>query len=315
MLTAEEFGKTAEGEGVMLFRLTNTRGAYIEVLSYGCALRAVCVPDKNGRLTNVCLGYATLAEYESHSDRMGAIVGRTSGRIRNARFELGGVEYRLTPNVGENQLHGGPTGFDSRVWKWRARGDGLVFYRRSDDGEEGYPGNLEVEISYDLSDDGQLAIGYLAHSDADTYCSLTSHAYWNLGCTLEETLLRVRSDEYVEAGGDLMPTGRLLPVADTPFDFRRPAPIAAAIDHSFPLDGTGLREACSLRNPENGIALTIFTTLPSIHVYTGDSMPAPRSGVALEAQFIPNGMNTPAFPSPLLRSGEVWDHKTVIVFE
>lgn len=315
MLTAEEFGRTSGGESVTLIRLTNSRGAFIELISYGCALKRVCVPDKDGVLTDVCAGFGSIGEYEASDAKMGAIIGRTSGRIKNARFTLNGREYALSDNAGGNQLHGGPTGFDRRVWQWRARGEGVVFSRRSPDGEEGYPGTLDAEISYDFSDSGALTIGYLAVCDEDTYCSLTNHAYWNLGCPVDDTLMRVHSNTYVEAGDDLLPTGRLLPVAGTEFDHRDFSPIGCAvIDHSFPLDGEGLRPACELRNNANGISVAISTTLPSIHVYTGNFLPVPRSSVALEAQYIPNGMNSDVFPSPLLLKGQVWIQKTVVRF-
>lgn len=315
MLTAEEFGRTQSGESVTLLRLTNARGAFVELLSYGCALKRVVVPDRDGVLTDVCAGFDTLAGYEESDAKMGAIIGRTSGRIKNARFTLSGKEYVLSANADGNNLHGGPTGFDRRVWQWRARGDGVIFSRVSPDGEEGYPGTLRCEISYDFSDSGELTIGYLAVCDADTYCSLTSHAYWNLGCSVDDTLLRVHSEQYVEAGDDLLPTGRLLSGCGTEFDHRDFAPIGKTVlDHSFPLAGEGLRPACELRNDANGISLAVSTTLPSIHVYTGNFLPVPRSSVALEAQYIPNGMNSDVFPSPLLRKGEVWEHKTVIKF-
>lgn len=315
MLTAEEFGKTKDGESVTLLRLTNAHGAMVELISYGCALKRVAVPDRDGVLTDVCAGFDTLAGYEASDAKMGAIIGRTSGRIKNARFTLNGKEYLLSDNAEGNNLHGGPTGFDRRVWQWRARGDGVIFSRRSPDGEEGYPGTLDSEISYEFSDSGVLTIGYLAVCDADTYCSLTNHAYWNLGCPVDDTLLRVHADSYVEAGDDLLPTGRLLSVAGTAFDHRDFAPIGAAVlDHSFPLPGEGLRPACELRNDANGISLAISTTLPSIHVYTGNFLPVKRSSVALEAQYIPNGMNSDVFPAPLLPAGQVWHHRTVLKF-
>lgn len=315
MLTAQEFGKTSQGEQVTLFKLTNAAGASLELLSYGCAIRAVTVPDRTGGLRQVGAGYDDLDGYEREDAHMGAVIGRTAGRIANARFTLNGRDYALTPNDGKNQLHGGAGGFDRRVWSWRARGDGIVFSRLSPDGEEGFPGNLQAEAGYTLTDAGEIVLDLRAVSDADTYCSLTSHAYWNLGLPLDEHLLRIWSDRVVEAAADLLPTGRLLPVAGTQFDFRDWRPIAGAvIDHSFPVEGTGLRPVCALRNPENGITLTISATLPSIHVYTGNFLPERRSAIALEAQYVPNGMNSDVFPAPLLRAGEVWAHKIVFKF-
>lgn len=238
MLTAEEFGKTSGGESVALLRLTNARGTTAELLSYGCVLRALSLRLPSGAAQNLCAGYGTLEEYERGRSYMGAVIGRTAGRIAGARFSLGGREYRLCANDGENQLHGGGRGFDRRVWSWRARGDGVVFSRRSPDGEEGYPGNLDAEVSYDLSDRDELTIGYRAVTDAETLCSLTSHAYWNLGAPIDRCLLRVFSDRYAEARADLLPTGRVLSVKGTPFDFRGWAPLGGAvIDHSFPWRG------------------------------------------------------------------------------
>lgn len=316
MLTAEEFGKTSGGESVALLRLTNARGTTAELLSYGCVLRALSLRLPSGAAQNLCAGYGTLEEYERGRSYMGAVIGRTAGRIAGARFSLGGREYRLCANDGENQLHGGGRGFDRRVWSWRARGDGVVFSRRSPDGEEGYPGNLDAEVSYDLSDRDELTIGYRAVTDAETLCSLTSHAYWNLGAPIDRCLLRVFSDRYAEARADLLPTGRVLSVKGTPFDFRGWAPLGGAvIDHSFPLAGEGLREACAFRNAESGVGVRISTTLPSVHIYTGDGLPAPRASAAFEAQFVPDGVHSAVFPAPVLRPGEVWEHRTVLRFQ
>lgn len=315
MISAEYFGVTEKGERVMLFRLSG-RSAAVEIISFGCAIRSVRVPDREGRMTEICAGYDTLREYELGDAQMGAVVGRVSGRITGARFTLGGREYRLSPNAGENLLHGGAAGFSRRVWDWEINGDSLVLSRTSPDGEEGFPGTLRVSAAYTLTDDNELILDYRAVSDRDTYCSLTNHAYWHLGARAEGLRLSAASEVYVEAGPDLTPTGRLLPVSGTPFDFRSPALIGdRVVDHSFPVNGEGLRRVCTLENPANGVGLTVSSTLPSIHVYTADGLPDPRSCVALEAQYIPNGMHSDVFPSPLLRQGDAWKHRTVYKFE
>lgn len=311
MISAEQFGVTQKGERVMLFRLCGT-DATAEILSFGCAIRSVRVPDAEGKSTEVCAGYGTLREYETETAWMGAIVGRTSGRIKGARFSLNGREYLMNANDGENQLHGGPTGFSHRVWDWEISGDTLIFSRLSPDGEEGYPGALRVYVSYTLSDKNELIVDYRAVCEEDTFCSLTNHAYWHLGGGADGLSLLIDAQEYVEAGADLLPTGRLLPMAGDAFDFRDWAPLKGVfLDHSFPVSNAGLRRVCGLRNRQNGIKLSVLSTLPSIHVYT----PPSRESVALEAQFVPNGMNSRVFPAPLLKKGEVWKHRTVYKFE
>lgn len=312
MLTAKEFGKTASGEAVTSYTLTNGRGTSVEVLSLGCAVRSFRLAGDNSA-RELCSGLDTVAEYEASDACMGAVPGRVCGRIENARFELNGKEYILPANAGEHMLHGGAGGFSRRVWQGRAQGDSLILSRVSPDGEEGFPGTVECEVRYTLGEDNSLTLDFAAVSDKDTYLSLTNHTYWNLGGEIAAHLLKLEAAEYVEPREDLLPTGRLLPVADTALDFREAAPVGdKAIDCSFPVKGEGLRLMAELLSPASGVTLRVYSTLPAIHVYTGECLPTPRSHLALEAQYIPNGMNNP-FPTPLLPAGTNWRHR--IVFE
>lgn len=330
------FGRTAAGEPVTAFTLKNESGMAVTVLDYGATVQALAVPNGAGGFTDVALGYDTVAEYESRDGYLGATIGRVGNRIGGARFSLGGAEYVLAKNDGENHLHGGVRGFDKRMWSCDAREDRLVFSRLSPDGEEGYPGALQVSVTFTLTADNALVIAYDALSDKDTLVNLTNHTYFNLngGGAVLDHLLQVNAQRFCENDGGCLPTGRLLPVAGTPFDFRAAKPIGRDIgadceqlrrgggyDHNFVLSGT---DAATLYSPVSGVEMTVTTDMPGMQVYSANGLSArpgkdgqsmgPRDAVCLETQLFPNGMNCYGFPSPVLRAGKPLHSETAFRF-
>lgn len=320
------FGFTGEGEPVTLFCLKNAAGASVAVLDYGCTVQSLLVPNAQGGRTDVVLGYDTLREYEENDGFLGAAVGRMGNRVGRGKFTLNGTTYSLALNDGENHLHGGCRGFDKRVFQIEAREDSLICSRLSPDGEEGYPGNLQVRITYTLTEKNELRIAYDADTDADTIVNLTNHSYFNLagGGSVLDHLLRVSADRFTENDRGCLPTGRFLDVAGTPFDFRVAKPIGRDLsredlqleygrgyDHNFVLTD---RRAAELSCAATGIRLSVETDRPGVQVYSANSL-APRSGkggapmgprdaLCLETQLFPNAMACPQFPSPVLRAGE-----------
>lgn len=332
MVTERLFG-AVNGHEVHLLTLADASGAEVELISLGAAIRAIRVPDRSGAPTDVCLGYDTPEEYTSQDACLGGTIGRCANRIGGARFAIGGREYRVTPNEGCNTLHGGAVGFHQKLWDHVCGGDFVTFSLTSPDGEEGFPGNLHVEVTYTLRD-GTLTIDYRAESDADTVVNLTNHAYFNLaghgGGPVTDHVLTVRTDRYTPSDSGNIPTGELAPVDGTPLDLRTPTvlgerlgdPFLAAsrgFDHNFVLNGGG-PWAAELFCPRTGIALEMSTTLEGMQLYTagwlterpgkGGVRYAPAHAVCLETQHFPDAVNHENFPSPILRAGAVYRETT-----
>ncbi len=333
------FGALPDGRAVTAYALNGPGGRAAVILDYGCTIQSLLVPDRTGELRDVVLGYDTAAEYAQNSGFFGACIGRVGNRIGNSQLPLNGKIYHLTPSEGPNQLHGGPEGFDRQLWRAEAQDGRLVFTRTSPDGEGGYPGNLDVRVAYEW-DGPALRITYDAVSDADTAVSLTNHSYFNLcgsGDILGHTL-RLDADGFTEIDSALLPTGRILPVAGTPFDFTEAKPVGRDIaagdaqlrlgggyDHNFVLRlGEGIHPAARLHCPESGIALSVSTTAPAVQLYTGNAI-TPRkgrggmalgkhSGLCLETQIHPDAVHHPSFPSPILRAGAAYHSCTVYEF-
>jgi len=341
------FGRTKEGDVVTAYCLENRQGATATILNYGCTVQSLCVPDAQGGLTDVVLGYDTAREYEENNGYLGAAIGRVANRIGSSEFTLKGKTYQLARNDGANHLHGGMRGFDKYIWSTAVDGNALVFNRVSPDGEENYPGNLTVRITYILTDDNELRIKYDASTDADTIVNLTNHSYFNLsgkGTVLEHDL-QVFADQFTESDKNCLTTGKVLDTAGTPFDFRKMKQLGRDIedpdeqlkngggyDHNYVLSGdympnnrARLKKAAILYSPETGIKMTTLTTLPGVQVYSGNSL-TPRKGkygsqisrrdaVCLETQVYPNAMAFAHFPSPILRANEHYHSETVYRFE
>ncbi len=340
-ITKQPFGTTSDGEAAWLYCLKNSEGASVTVTSYGCRIVSICVPDRDGQLRDICLGYDTLAEYEKDTASFGAVVGRHANRIRKGEFTLNGTTYHLAINNGPNHLHGGLRGFHYYNWSSQIVGNSVRFSRVSPDGEEGYPGRLSMSVTYCWSEDNELVISYEASTDADTVFNTTNHAYFNLdgedADTVLNHMLMINADQFTETDENDLTTGKILDVEGTPMDFRRAKAIGQDIhadyyqlkysrtyDHNFILRDSGLSEAAVLYSPDSGIRMTCFTDQPGVQLYVPASSPAehgkngrcyPAYGsVCLETQHFPNATSHPEFPSVILRPGEPFHSKTIYHF-
>jgi aldose 1-epimerase len=327
----QEFGKTSEGSVVKLFTLRNTKGMSAKVMSYGAIITEINVPDRHGALTNVLLGAGDFDQYRKGFPASAAVIGRFANRIAKARFTLDGVEYKLAANNGPNHLHGGRKGFAQVLWQAQALPVGqhesaVQFSYLSKDGEEGYPGNLTVKVTYTLTDDNELRIDYQATTDKATPVNLTNHAYFNLagsGDVLDHELW-LAADRYTPADDELIPTGEISSVKGTPLDFTSPTRIGARIDqlkpkpggydHNFVLnsDGKSLVLAARANEPKSGRVMEVRTTEPGVQLYTGNHLK--HGGFCLETQHYPDSVNRPAFPSAILRPGQTFKSTTSFVF-
>lgn len=315
-----------------------------KIITYGGAVRSLIVPDRDGNPVDVVLGFDTLEDYRAQDKYIGALVGRYANRIGGAKFTLNGAEYPLFANDGPNSLHGGQAGFDKRVWTVEELGGSTATLSLvSPDMEEGYPGRLEVRVTYTLSEGG-LAISYRARSDRDTVCNLTNHSYFNLSGhdsgSVEGQYIKLNASRYTPTGPGSIPTGEIAPVEDTPMDLRTAQPIGARIgepfdqlamaggyDHNWVIDkhvGT-IWKAAAAWSPDTGIAMDTATTLPGVQFYAGNflggcprgkggAVYGDRCGFCLETQFFPDTPNKPGFPSCVLRAGEEYHSITVYSF-
>ena len=309
----------------------------VDLLDYGATIQALRVRSRTGEWVDVCLGYDTPEEYAAGDGYLGAVVGRYANRIAGAAFTLNGERFLLTPNEGENQLHGGPGGFHQRIWDYTCGENFVTFSLFSAHGEEGYPGNLRVWTTYRL-EGTMLLLDYRGVSDRDTVLNVTNHVYLNLGGhgsgPVYGHTLTVNADSYTPVDGALIPTGELAPVEGTLLDLRQEVLLrdrlthpelasTAGYDHNFILSG-GKEPAARLSCPATGIALALFTTKQGLQLYTAGALTARAGkngvqygrhhGVCLETQFFPDSPNRPAFPSPVLRAGEEYRHTTAFRF-
>jgi len=339
------FGRTTEGIEVPLYTLRNKQGMMVSVTSYGGIITSLLAPDRNGQPGEVVLGFDTLDgylsdAYQANQPYFGALVGRYGNRIAKGKFTLNGKEYTLATNNGPNHLHGGRKGFDKVVWAVTElpEQNALRLAYTSPDGEEGYPGTLQVTVTYTLTPDNSLVIDYHAITDKATPVNLTQHSYFNLTGGRRDVLdheLRLKADFFTAVDQELIPTGELSPVAGTPMDFREPHRIGDRIrevegegyDHNYVLrdaDGT-LRLGASVFEPESGRFMEFLTTEPGVQFYSGnflkgaltgkDGQPIHNhAGFCLEAQHFPDSPNQPAFPSTILQPGETYTQQTVYRF-
>jgi aldose 1-epimerase len=341
------FGKTEEGQTVEKYTLRNAGGVEVDVMTWGATVTRISVPDRQGKMADITLGFDTIDPYLKPHPFFGSIVGRYGNRIAKGRFTLNGVEYKLAINNEPNHLHGGTRGFDRRLWKGQATTvDGNPAVKLtyvSPDGEEGYPGTLTATVTYSLTPKNALRIEYHATTDKDTVVNLTNHAYFNLaghgtGDILGHVLM-IDADRFTPVDKGLIPTGELRPVDGTPFDFRKPTAIGARInaedeqirfgggyDHNWVLNGEmgKMQRVVRLTEPTSGRALEVFTTEPGIQFYSGNFLKDVkgkegkvykyRGGLCLETQHFPDSPNKPSFPSTTLKPGQVYRTTTEYVF-
>lgn len=324
-LTTEPFGQMEDGRTVELWTLR--AGEYAaQVLTYGGILRSFTVPAPEGA-RDIVLGCETLAEYQTQKQYLGALVGRVANRIAGAEFSLNGRRYVLQANDGPNCNHSGPAGFDRALWQAREEQGALVLTYDSPDGESGFPGRLQVQVTYSLQPDGTLMLDYQAQSDKDTLCNLTSHGYFNLlghaHGGLDGHQVQIFADAVTETGADHIPTGVLLPVAGTLFDLREPRAIRAeGYDDNFVIrNQPGGPLTLAGRVTGGGLCLECLTTQPGLQLYTGNGLHGepgkggaiygPQSGFCLEAQGWPDAIHHGEFPSVVLKAGERYHHITL----
>lgn len=339
-LNKELFRKTIEGKETELFLLKNKNGMEVALTNYGARIVAMVFADKNGNQVDVVTGFDSISGYQHSSEAyFGAIVGRYANRIARGKFALNGKNYQLNINNTPNHLHGGPLGFHYQVWTREAANNASVkLAHLSKDGEENYPGNLSISVTYALSDHNELIIHYEATTDQDTVINVTSHPFFNLngqgtGDVMDHQL-QINSSHYTPVDDTLIPTG-IVPVDQTPFDFRVSHKIGDHIDddneqlrygggydHNFVLDGQGLRSVAKAAGDKTGIVLEVVTDQPGMQLYTGNFMnsenrirygltDARRSAFCLETQHFPDSPNQPGFPSTILRTGDVFSSTTV----
>jgi aldose 1-epimerase len=325
-----DFGKLKDGTPVKVFTLRNSHGMTAKVIEYGAIITEIQALDRQGRATNILLGAKSLDEYLNGFGGSAAVIGRFANRIANAKFTLDGVEYKLAANNGKNHLHGGRAGFASKHFRGQALpekpGEAAVqFTYTSKDGEEGYPGNLDVKVTYTLTDKNEFRIDYEATTDKATPVNLTNHAYFNLagaGNILDHEL-HLNASHYTPTDEGLIPTGELAPVKGTPLDFTKPTRVGSRFDqlppklngydHNFVINSSGvLTHTARLKDPKSGRVMTVSTTEPGVQLYTGNHLK--HAGLCLETQHYPDSINQPKFPSVILRPGQKFQSTTVHTF-
>lgn len=342
------FHDTFDGKPTALYILKNASGASAAITNYGARLVSLLVPDKNGAMTDVVLGYDSIGKYLHQPETFfGAIVGRYGNRIGKAKFKLEGKTYTLAANNGPNSLHGGKKGFGAVMWDGKQlNGQSVELTYISRDGEEGYPGTLNVKVTYTLTDSNEVKIDYVATTDKPTVVNLTNHAYFNLNGqgsgSIGGHLLQLDADSYTPVDSTLIPTGKIEPVAGTPFDFRQPTAIGARVndssntqlrygkgyDHNFvlkPAGGGGLTPAATVQGDQSGIVMEVLTKEPGIQFYGGNFMTGSnplkggkrdnyRTAFCLETQHYPDSPNEPSFPTTELKPGQTYQTTTVYKF-
>lgn len=344
-LESTVWGKTAAGEEVKLFTLRNASGMEARIINYGGIIVSVKVPDKNGTLADVVLGFDTLEPYLGKHPHFGCITGRYANRIGGAKFPLDGQEVTVTANSGKNHIHGGREAFDKKLWSAKelreADSVGVELGYTSADGEEGFPGTLKSTVTYKLTTDNALELHYAATTDKTTVVNLTNHSYFNLAGEGSGDILghelTIPTEQFTPTDDDLIPTGEITSIKGTPLDFSTPHLIGERIgadfkpliqgigyDHNYVLSGSGLKLAAVAKDSKSGRVMTVRTTEPAVQLYSGNHLKGTsgkgghvylkRHGFCLESQHYPDSPNQPAFPSTTLRPGETYQSTTIYQF-
>ena len=347
-ITMVSFGRTASGRLVEIYTLTNSKGAEARIMTYGGTIVSLKMPDRNGKLADIVLGFDNLAAYEKTRTFFGALIGRYGNRIAKGKFRLGGKDYQLVTNNGANHLHGGIDGYDRVVWTAKpiqgTDSVSLELTYLSLDGEEGYPGNLRIRVIYRLTDKNEVKIVYSATTDKETVVNLTHHSFFNLADGGASIILghqlTLNADLFTPTDAGSIPTGQLRPVKGTPFDFTKATVIGARIDdpdeqlkfgqgydHNFVLNknGSELSLAATVYEPKSGREMKLYTTEPGIQFYSGNFLDGSvkgkagvsysrRSGFCLEAQHFPDSPNEASFPTTVLKPGQTYAQTTIYSF-
>lgn len=337
------FGKTKDGNEVTLYTIENKNGMKAGFIDYGANIVTLFVPDQNGNLEDVVLGFDDVESYEINGCFFGSLIGRHGNRIGDAKFELNGTTYELEKNDGKNNLHGGTPGYNKVMYKAETSDQSVTFSRVSPDMEQGYPGNLELRVTYSLTDENELKIDYEAKSDKDTLCNMTNHSYFNLkghnGGEITDHEVWIRSNGFTETTDDLIPNGTIVDVTGTPMDFRtkktigrdietdyKPLVIAGGYDHNYVLDkpAGAMEKVAELSESSTGRKMEVYTDLPGMQMYTGNFIVkengkngaeyTKRTGVCFETQYFPNSINVPSFDSCVLKAGEEFKSTTIYRF-
>lgn len=342
------YGKTKDGSPIDIFTLKNSKGVEVQITNLGGIVVSIKVPDRLGNFADVVLGYDKLEDYFHNINNFGAIIGRYANRIEDACIELNGVEYKLSKNDGKHLIHGGFVGFDKVVWNVeiikQEVEESLELTYTSADGEEGFPGKLKVKVVYTLTEDNALKIEYFAVSDKDTVVNLTNHSYFNLlgrgDLDILSHELMMDSEKFTIINDECIPTGEISSVSDTPFDFRSIKKVGAGLleenqqircgggyDHNFILkvDGKKPQKFAELYEAKTGRLMEAYTTMPGVQLYTANNLDNTtpgkdgqiykmRNAVCLETQFFPNSLKHVNFPSPILKTGEEYNHTTIYKF-
>ena len=339
-VTKQSFGRTSDGREATLYILENTNGYQAKVTDFGATLVSVMAPDRNGNMLDVVLGYDDAPGYEGGTCYQGAVVGRVANRIANASVTINGVDYALTANNKTNSLHGGRDFYSKRYWTEVDLTDNSVqFELVSPHMDQGYPGEAVIRIRYTLTEENAVELDYYAVADQNTVIAMTNHSYFNLKGygTTEDHELWLDADTFTDIDERVIPTGELVDVTGTPMDFRtpkllskecdadyRPLQLTNGYDHNWVINGEGYRKFASFYCKETGIGFQVFTDMPGVQFYAGNNLKgqagkggrplAFRTGTCFETQFYPDAVHQPAFPSPFLKAGEAYAHKTAYRF-
>ncbi len=342
-ITKTKFGVTKEGQEVTMYSIENKNGMKVDFIDYGANIVNLYVPDKDGKLDDVVLGFDSVEAYEVNGCFFGSFIGRHGNRIGDATFTLNDVTYELEKNDGKNNLHGGTPGYNKVMYDATTTDHSVTFSRVSPDMEQGYPGNLEIAVTYTVTDENELKISYEAKSDKDTLCNVTNHSYFNLkghnGGDILDHKVWIKANGFTETTDDLIPNGNIVDVTDTPMDFRtkkaigddieadyKPLIIAGGYDHNFALDKTAgaVEKVAEVSEDSTGRTMEVYTDLPGMQLYTGNFIEkedgkenttyTKRTGVCFETQFFPNSVNVPSFDSCVVKAGETFTSTTIYKF-
>lgn len=339
----ENFGQTAKGEQASLYTMENAAGMELKLTDYGASLVSLKVKDRTGEKRDVVLGYDDVEGYENGAIFLGATVGRNANRIRGAAFELGGKKYTLDANENGNNLHSGYDFYNKRLWEVKQSDTkSITFALFSPDGDQGYPGDVRIEVSYTLTDENEVRISYRGIPSEDTILNLTNHSYFNLNGEGGDPVLNhqvcLHADAFTETDEMLIPTGRLIDVTGTPMDFRKkkaigqhikadyePLKLGGGYDHNWDLGNSGsLIRAAEVSSPDTGISMEVYTDLPGIQMYTGNGIEhetgkgqkiyGKHAAVCLETQYFPDAVHHEQFEAPIRKAGETYQTTTVYKF-